>query len=206
MKKFDVSILTVAVLLTGLAVIGVSQAKDSAALDTNAVAKIGDVSISQHELYEQMKKESGASVMSDLVAIELCRQEGAAQGITVSEQEVDAKVNPIKDKLKTPEKFQQYLKEKNFTNEKELRERIKMILLRDKLLEKAYPVTDEQIKEYYEKNKEKLGKSLEEARPEIAEKLQDRNKRKNVDEWITQLKKKYNVQISDPVLIEPEQE
>ncbi|MDH6348900.1 MULTISPECIES: peptidylprolyl isomerase [unclassified Brevibacillus] len=206
MKKFDVSILTVAVLLTGLAVIGVSQAKDSAALDTNAVAKIGNVSISQHELYEQMKKESGASVMSDLVAIELCRQEGAAQGITVSEQEVDAKVNPIKDKLKTPEKFQQYLKEKNFTNEKELRERIKMILLRDKLLEKAYPVTDEQIKEYYEKNKEKLGKSLEEARPEIAEKLQDRNKRKNVDEWITQLKKKYNVQISDPVLIEPEQE
>ncbi|MEK3743116.1 peptidylprolyl isomerase [Brevibacillus sp. FSL K6-0770] len=206
MKKFDVSILTVAVLLTGLAVIGVSQAKDSAALDTNAVAKIGNVSISQHELYEQMKKESGASVMSDLVAIELCRQEGAAQGITVSEQEVDAKVNPIKDKLKTPEKFQQYLKEKNFTNEKELRERIKMILLRDKLLEKAYPVTDEQIKEYYEKNKEKLGKPLEEARPEIAEKLQDRNKRKNVDEWITQLKKKYNVQISDPVLIEPEQE
>ncbi|GEB31427.1 peptidylprolyl isomerase [Brevibacillus parabrevis] len=206
MKKFDVSILTVAVLLTGLAVIGVSQAKDSAALDTNAVAKIGNVSISQHELYEQMKKESGASVMSDLVAIELCRQEGAAQGITVSEQEVDAKVNPIKDKLKTPEKFQQYLKEKNFTNEKELRERIKMILLRDKLLEKAYPVTDEQIKEYYEKNKEKLGKSLEEARPEIAEKLQERNKRKNVDEWITQLKKKYNVQISDPVLIEPEQE
>ncbi|HBZ83490.1 MULTISPECIES: peptidylprolyl isomerase [Brevibacillus] len=206
MKKFDVSILTVAVLLTGLAVIGVSQAKDSAALDTNAVAKIGNVSISQHELYEQMKKESGASVMSDLVAIELCRQEGAAQGITVSEQEVDAKVNPIKDKLKTPEKFQQYLKEKNFTNEKELRERIKMILLRDKLLEKAYPVTDEQIKEYYEKNKEKLGKPLEEARPEIAEKLQERNKRKNVDEWITQLKKKYNVQISDPVLIEPEQE
>ncbi|MED1723912.1 peptidyl-prolyl cis-trans isomerase [Brevibacillus parabrevis] len=206
MKKFDVSILTVAVLLTGLAVIGVSQAKDSAALDTNAVAKIGNVSISQHQLYEQMKKESGASVMSDLVAIELCRQEGAAQGITVSEQEVDAKVNPIKDKLKTPEKFQQYLKEKNFTNEKELRERIKMILLRDKLLEKAYPVTDEQIKEYYEKNKEKLGKSLEEARPEITEKLQERNKRKNVDEWITQLKKKYNVQISDPVLIEPEQE
>lgn len=206
MKKFDVSILTVAVLLTGLAVIGVSQAKDSAALDTNAVAKIGNVSISQHELYEQMKKESGASVMSDLVAIELCRQEGAAQGITVSEQEVDAKVNPIKDKLKTPEKFQQYLKEKNFPNEKELRERIKMILLRDKLLEKAYPVTDEQIKEYYEKNKEKLGKSLEEARPEITEKLQERNKRKNVDEWITQLKKKYNVQISDPVLIEPEQE
>lgn len=206
MKKFDVSILTVAVLLTGLAVIGVSQAKDSAALDTNAVAKIGNVSISQHQLYEQMKKESGASVMSDLVAIELCRQEGAAQGITVSEQEVDAKVNPIKDKLKTPEKFQQYLKEKNFTNEKELRERIKMILLRDKLLEKAYPVTDEQIKEYYEKNKEKLGKSLAEARPEITEKLQERNKRKNVDEWITQLKKKYNVQISDPVLIEPEQE
>ena len=144
--------------------------------------------------------------MSDLVAIELCRQEGVAQGITVSEQEVDAKVNPIKDKLKTPEKFQQYLKEKNFTNEKELRERIKMILLRDKLLEKAYPVTDEQIKEYYEKNKEKLGKSLEEARPEISEKLQERNKRKNVDDWNTQLQTKYNVQMSDPALIEPEHE
>ncbi|MED4571765.1 SurA N-terminal domain-containing protein [Brevibacillus agri] len=205
MKKFDISILTVAVLLTGLAVIGVSQAKDSAAAHTSAVATVGNTAISQTALYEQMKKEAGAKVVTDLIAIELCKQEAAAQGIKVTEQEIDAKINPIKDKLKTPEKFQEYLQERKM-NEKELRERFGMLLLRDKVFEKAFPVTEEQIKEYYEKNKEKLGKTYEEARPEIAEKLLERNRRKHSDEWLEQMKKKYNVQIMDPVLVEQAKE
>ncbi|EJL41208.1 SurA N-terminal domain-containing protein [Brevibacillus agri] len=205
MKKFDISILTVAVLLTGLAVIGVSQAKDPAAAHTSAVATVGNTAISQTALYEQMKKEAGAKVVTDLIAIELCKQEAAAQGIKVTEQEIDAKINPIKDKLKTPEKFQEYLQERKM-NEKELRERFGMLLLRDKVFEKAFPVTEEQIKEYYEKNKEKLGKTYEEARPEIAEKLLERNRRKHSDEWLEQMKKKYNVQIMDPVLVEQAKE
>lgn len=143
--------------------------------------------------------------MTDLIAIELCKQEAAAQGIKVTEQEIDAKINPIKDKLKTPEKFQEYLQERKM-NEKELRERFGMLLLRDKVFEKAFPVTEEQIKEYYEKNKEKLGKTYEEARPEIAEKLLERNRRKHSDEWLEQMKKKYNVQIMDPVLVEQAKE
>lgn len=203
MKKFDISILTAAVLLTGLAVIGVSQAKDSAAAHAGTVATVGNSTISQTALYEQMKKETGTKVLTDLIAIELCKQEAAAQGIKVTEQEIDAKINPIKEKLKTPEKFQKYLQERNL-DEKGLRERFGMLLLRDKLFDKAYPVTEEQIKEYYEKNKDKLEQTLEEARPQIKEKLQDRNRRKHADEWLEQMKKKYNVQIMDPILVEKE--
>lgn len=204
MKKFDISILTAAVLLTGLAVIGVSQAKDSAAAHAGAVATVGNSTIQQTALYEQMKKETGSKVLTDLIAMELCKQEAAAQGIKVTEQEIDAKIKPIKEKLKTPEKFQEYLQERNL-DEKGLRERFGMLLLRDKLFDKAYPVTEEQIKEYYEKNKDKLEQTLEEARPQIKEKLQDRNRRKHADEWLEQMKKKYNVQIMDPILVEKEE-
>ncbi|MED1802429.1 SurA N-terminal domain-containing protein [Brevibacillus porteri] len=195
MKKFNVSILAVSALVLGLAVAGCTPGKDSATSSTEALAKVGTVSISKDQVYEAMKKEAGKRVMSDLIIKEIYKLEAVAQGVTVSDQELDAKINPIKEKM-GPEKFQEYLTEEEIT-EDELRERSRLILLRDKMFEKAYPITEEQIKEYYEKNKEKLDGTLEEVRPKVTEKVKDKNKRSNMSTWIKELKKKHNVQILD---------
>ncbi|QRG69662.1 SurA N-terminal domain-containing protein [Brevibacillus choshinensis] len=204
MKKFDVSVLTVSVLILGLAVIGVSQAKETTS--EAVAAKIGNTTITQTQVYDELKKKSGASAMTQLVAAELFRQEAKAQGVTVSDQELDKLINPIKEKLGTPEKFQEYLDEKK-TTEQEFREKTRLIMMRDKLLEKAFPVTDEQIKAYYEKNKDKYAKqTLEQARPEIAEKVKDKNRRANIDKWLEDLHKKYHVEIMDPTLQEKEKD
>ncbi|MDF2681739.1 MAG: hypothetical protein K0R47_2929 [Brevibacillus sp.] len=202
MKKFDVSVLTVSVLILGLAVIGVSQAKETT---TDAVAaKIGNTTITQTQLYDALKQKSGPSVMTQLVAAELFRLEAKSQGVSVTDQELDKLINPVKEKLGTPEKFQEYLDEKNST-EQEFREKTRLILMRDKLLEKAFPVTEEQIKAYYEKNKDKYDKqTLEQARPEIVDKVKDKNRRSNIDKWLADLNKKYQVQIMDPALVEKE--
>lgn len=200
MKKFDLSVLTVSVLILGLAVIGVSQAKEQST--DAAVAKVGNITITQSQLYDALKKKEGAAETTQLVTAELFKLEAAAQGITVSDEELDKLINPIKEKLKTPEKFQEYLDAKKM-DEKELREKSRLILLRDKMLEKAFPVTEDQIKAYYEKYKEKYEKqTLEQARPEIVEKVKDKNRRSNIEKWLEDLRKKYNVQILDPALID----
>ncbi|MED4751343.1 SurA N-terminal domain-containing protein [Brevibacillus choshinensis] len=202
MKKFDVSVLTVSVLILGLAVIGVSQAKGTTT-DTVA-AKIGNTTITQTQVYDALKVKSGPSVMTQLVAAELYRLEAQAQGISVTDQDLDKLINPIKEKLGTPEKFQEYLDEKH-TTEQEFREKTRLILMRDKLLEKAFPPTEEQIKAYYEKNKDKYEKqTLEQARPDIVDKVKDKNRRANIDKWLEDLHKKYQVQIMDPALVEKE--
>lgn len=200
MKKFDLSVLTVSVLILGLAVIGVSQAKEQST--DAAVAKVGNITITQSQLYDALKKKEGAAETTQLVTAELFKLEAAAQGVTVSDEELDKLINPIKEKLKTPEKFQEYLDAKKM-DEKELREKSRLILLRDKMLEKAFPVTEDQIKAYYEKYKEKYEKqTLEQARPEIVEKVKDKNRRSNIEKWLEDLRKKYNVQILDPALID----
>lgn len=200
MKKFDLSVLTVSVLILGLAVIGVSQAKEQST--DAAVAKVGNITITQSQLYDALKKKEGAAETTQLVTAELFKLEAAAQGVTVSDEELDKLINPIKEKLKTPEKFQEYLDAKKM-DEKELREKSRLILLRDKMLEKAFPVTEDQIKAYYEKYKEKYEKqTLEQARPEIVEKVKDKNRRSNIEKWLEDLRKKYNVQILDPALVD----
>ncbi|MFS0917249.1 SurA N-terminal domain-containing protein [Brevibacillus sp. 179-C 1.1 NHS] len=195
MKKFNVSILAVSGLLLSLAVVGCTPGNESAASSSETLAKVGNVSISKDQAYEAMKKESGKRVMSDLITKEVYKQEAIAQGVTVTDQELDAKINPIKEKM-GPEKFQEYLAEEEIT-EDELRERSRLIMIRDKMFEKAYPITEEQIKEYYEKNKEKLGGTLEEVRPKVTEKVKDKNKRSNMSKWIKELKQKHNVEILD---------
>lgn len=195
MKKFNVSILAASALVLGLAVVGCTSGKESASSSTETLAKVGNVSISKDQVYDAMKKEAGKRVMSDLITKEVYKQEAIAQGITVSDQELDAKINPIKEKM-GPEKFQEYLTEEEIT-EDELRERSRLIMLRDKMFEKAYPTTEEQIKEYYEKNKEKLDGTLEQVRAKVTEKVKDKNKRSNMSTWIKELKKKHNVQILD---------
>lgn len=198
MKKFDLSVLTVSVLILGLAVIGVSQAKEQST--DAAVAKVGNITITQSQLYDALKKKEGAAETTQLVTAELFKLEAAAQGVTVSDEELDKLINPIKEKLKTPEKFQEYLDAKKM-DEKELREKSRLILLRDKMLDKAFPVTEDQIKAYYEKYKEKYEKqTLEQARPDIVEKVKDKNRRSNIENWLEDLRKKYNVQILDPAL------
>jgi len=211
MKKFDVSILTVSiltvsVLILGLAVIGVSQAKESTPTDA-VVAKIGDTSITQSQMYEALKLKSGPSVMTQLVAAELFRLEAKAQGVTVSDAELDKLINPVKEKLGSPEKFQEYLDNKH-TTEAEFREKTALILMRDQMLDKAFPVTEEQIKAYYEKNKDDKYKNqkLEQARADIVDSLKDKNRRANIDKWLEDLHKKFNVQIADPALVEKEKD
>ncbi|WP_301170600.1 peptidylprolyl isomerase [Brevibacillus nitrificans] len=205
MKKFDVSILTVSVLILGLAVIGVSQAKGTGTASSDpVVAKIGDTTITQNQVYDSIKLKSGPNAMTQLVAAELYRLEGKAQGVTVTDEELDKVINPIKEKLGTADKFQEYLDGKGAT-EAEFREKTGLIMLRDKLLEKAFPVTEDQIKAYYEKNKDKYEKqTLEQARPDITEKVKDKNRRANIDKWLEDLHKKYNVEILDPALVEKE--
>jgi len=199
MKKFDVSILTVSVLILGLVVIGVSQAKESGDSTGAVVATIGSTNITQNQVYEEMKSNVGKEAMANVITTELIKLEGKAQGVTVTDEDLDKVINPIKEKLKTPEKFQEYLDEKGM-DEKALRERTRLLLQRDRLIEKAFPTTDKDITEYYEKNKEKLGGTLEQVRPQVEEKVKERNRRKNSKEWLDSMSKKYQVKVLDPAL------
>jgi len=196
MKKFDASAIAISILVLGLVVLGVFQRGQA---HDPAVAKIGNVAITQAQFSQALEEKYGRRVMSQLVAEELVRLEAQQQGVKASEEEVEKAVAALKGQG-TPEQFQEFLKEQKLTEEK-LREQIAMQLTRDQLLDKAYPVTDDQIEAYYEKNKKKLGKptpTLEQAAPEIREKLVNKNRENYYKFWLGELEQKYAVEYANP--------
>ncbi|NGQ96510.1 hypothetical protein G3578_15200 [Brevibacillus sp. SYP-B805] len=202
MKKFDATAVAISILLLALVILGVSREQHH----DPVVAKVGSISITQTQLYDAMKDKYGQKVLNQLVADELVKLEVKQQGIAVSEAEIDKKVSELKKELGTEEKFRKFLKDRQL-DEQGLRDKLSLLLARDKLLDQAYPVTEKQIQEYYEKHKEKLGKptpTLEQATPKIKEKLTDRNRQDHYSDWIEELKKKYGVTYEDPAFAKNE--
>ncbi|HZG17684.1 MAG TPA: SurA N-terminal domain-containing protein [Candidatus Bathyarchaeia archaeon] len=196
MKKFDASAIAISILVLGLVVLGVTQ--QGQAHDPE-VAKIGNTAITQAQFTQALENQYGKRVMSQLVAEELIRLEAQQQGVKASEEEVEKAVAALKSQG-TPEQFEKFLEEQKLTEEK-LREQIDLQLTRDQLLDKTYPVTDDQVKAYYDKNKTKLGEptpTLEQATPEIREKLAKKNREKFYKFWLGELEQKYAVEYANP--------
>lgn len=201
-KKFDVSILSASILLVGLAILGVYQSgqKD---LDP-ALAKAGDMQITQYQLYDEMKSLYGKQMMNELVAQSLIKQEAKLQNIAVSKEELDKEVNAMKQQIGTDQAFHDYLSSMGM-NEQKLREKMEVLLTRDKLLDKAFPVTEEQIQEYYNANKDQMGSpvpALDKVREQIKSVLADQNRSENYSKWMETIEKNHKVEWYDPTLRE----
>lgn len=200
MKKFDVSILSVSILLTGLAVLGVYQAGEQ---DRDpALVKAGNTSITQYQLYDEMKNLYGKQMLNEMVAESLITQEAKQQNISVTPEEVDKQVESMKQQVGSEEAFHDYLRNMGM-DEKRLRKKLTVLMTRDKLLDKAFPVTDEDIKKYYEANKEQMGSpvpSLDKVQDQIKEVLADTKRGENYGKWMEDLQKKHQVEWLDPTL------
>lgn len=198
MKKFDVSILSAAILLTGLAVLGVYQAGEK---DKDpALVKAGDTSITQYQLYDEMKSMYGKQMIQELVAQALIKQEAKLQNITVAPEEMDKEIDSIKQQIGSEQAFQDYLKNMGM-NEQKLREKLSVLMTRDKLLDKAFPVTEEQIKQYYEENKASMGSpapELDKVKEQIKAALVDRNRGENYNQWLNSIQANHKVEWLDP--------
>jgi len=197
-KKFDVSILSVAILLTGLAVLGFYQAGEKE--KDPALVKAGDTSITQYQLYDEMKSVYGKQMIQELVAQSLIKQEAKLQKITVTQEEMDKEIDSIKKQIGSEEAFQDYVKSMGM-NEQKLREKLSVLLTRDKLLDKAFPVTDEQVKKYYEDNKANMGSpapEFDKVKDQIKSALVDQNRGENYNKWLNSIQDNHKVEWLDP--------
>ncbi|QRG67102.1 SurA N-terminal domain-containing protein [Brevibacillus choshinensis] len=205
MKKFDVSILSASILLVGLVVLGVYQAgqKD---LDPTLV-KAGDTSITQYQLYDEMKNLYGKQMVNELVAQSLIKQEAKLQNISVTKEDLDKEVNAMKQQIGSDQAFHDYLSSMGM-NEQKLREKMEVLLTRDKLLDKAFPVTEEQIQKYYEANKAQMGSpapALDKVHDQIESVLADQNRSEHYGQWMETIEKNHKVEWYDPTFAEEAQ-
>lgn len=96
------------------------------------------------------------TVLNQMVESKLFEQEAKKRGITVSEEELNASIEQVRNRYNlTEDQMEEVLKKQNLTPES-FREQWRMQTLGNKLLESQLRnkivVTDDEIKEYYEQN------------------------------------------------------
>lgn len=101
------------------------------------------------------------AAFGDLLLVVWVRGEAEERGITVSEEDIDAELDQIKEQQfnGNERRFQRFLEESGFTEES-ARERLELQLLSNSIQEDVIPaepeVDDAQIEEYYEANPEQF--------------------------------------------------
>ncbi|MEC1525279.1 peptidylprolyl isomerase [Neobacillus niacini] len=121
-----------------------------------AVAKINGESISKDELYDVMVEQYGAAAVEQLITDKIVTAEAKKEKITITDKELNSEVEKLKESYGGDEVFDQMLTSNN-TSLTALKEDLKSYLTLRKLLVPRIEITDEELKTYFDENKDSLG-------------------------------------------------
>jgi foldase protein PrsA len=117
------------------------------------VAVVNGVKITTAEFNERLMEVAGRDVLRDMIDRELLRQAAVEAGIEVTEEELDAEIEKAKQEIGGEELFQQWLAGRELTEER-WREHVRFALLTRKLALKDVKYTEEDLRKFFEENKQ----------------------------------------------------
>ncbi|QDP39719.1 peptidylprolyl isomerase [Radiobacillus deserti] len=135
MKKF-----AIAVMATGVLTLAACSQQDNS--EAVVESKAGDVT--KEEFYNALQKESGETVLQELVM-----QKVLEDKYDVSDSEVDDQLKKLKDQY--GDQFEAVLQQNGFEDEDAFKEVLRLNLLQEKAITEGIEVTEEEINEKYER-------------------------------------------------------
>jgi len=122
----------------------------------NIVAKVNGVKITQSELNELLLQQGGKDALDTLIQQSIIKQEAKKQKIQVSEADIDKELTILKETFGSEDAFTQALETNGITLDA-LKENILLNLEVKRIMEANSPITEGEIQQYFETNKESLG-------------------------------------------------
>ncbi|WP_254871034.1 peptidylprolyl isomerase [Bacillus sp. Marseille-Q1617] len=122
------------------------------------VAKVGSQSISKDDLYSVLVDQYGEAALETLIAEKIVELESEENDITIKDSKVDEELQTIKDSYGDEEAFVEALTSSGASLES-VKNNIETFLLTEKLLQDRISITDEQVKEYFETNKDSFAQT-----------------------------------------------
>lgn len=150
--------------------------------------------ISRLEIIQEAEKQTGKQALNTQVRNLLIEQEARKQNVTVSEKEIDDEIKKVEGTLaQQGQKLDQVLQLQGMTKE-DLRKLIKLDKLVGKMVGKEVKVTDKEVADYIEQNKEMLpqDQSEEQTKKSVAERLKQEKLNEKVKTWLENLQKNAN--------------
>lgn len=159
------------------------------------VASVNGKPISRISLIKELENQGGKQVLDSLITKQVILGEAAKKKISISDKELSDKIDEIKDNLKKQgTDLESALKYQN-QSMKDFKDSIKTRLIVEKLLADKATVTDEEVKEYYDKNKKSFdkAKTFEELKDSIKEQIYQGKLSQEYQKWITDIKSKAKI-------------
>ena len=141
------------------------------------VAKVDGEKILQAELDNALHEQYGTEVLETLIANKIVELEAKKQGVTVSEDSIQSEYEEIIESYGGEEALQEAL-EANGLTEESVRENIRMYQLTKNVIATGIDITDEEVAQYFDNNKESYGQQEEVVASQIL--LEDETTAKDV--------------------------
>lgn len=123
--------------------------------NSEAVATVNGEKITKEQLYEKMLENSGEQVLDSMITEKLIDQEMAKEHVKVTEEDIEKELEKIKSSFSSEDEFNSLLAQYGMTVDV-LKAQLENELKVKKLLEKQVTIQDEEMKKYYEENKEQF--------------------------------------------------
>ncbi|TPG69607.1 hypothetical protein EEL32_20900 [Brevibacillus laterosporus] len=208
MKKFDATMLTIAILVVGLVILGATGKQET---KEPAVAIVNGEAVTKDRVINGITPKAQQKVMENAIKEIVIRQEAKKLGVQADLKTIDAEVEQIKKSWGTKEEFEDFLKRKKITEE-DMRRDLEMSELSEQAFAKSIPLKDEEIKKYFDQHKTEFGTNAvyENVKDKVKEKAMLQHKKEYFDQWIHTLVKnadiKYISKIEQPTFEEQEAE
>lgn len=124
----------------------------------DAVAKFNGEAISKDELYSEMVEQYGVATVDKMIGDKIVAAEAKKQKVIVKDSELNKEVEKLKASYGGEEAFNQAL-ESNNTTLALLKQDLKNYLTIKQLLEPQIKITDEELKTYFDENKDSFAQS-----------------------------------------------
>jgi foldase protein PrsA len=119
----------------------------------SAVASINNETITKDELYETLVKQYGSDTVDQMINDKIVEAEAKKKDITISTSTVNSEIDKLKEQYGGEDAFNQALVDSS-TTLTALKSDIKNYLLIKKLLEPEIKITEDEMKTYFEENKD----------------------------------------------------
>lgn len=152
--------------------------------------------VSRLELNSRLMNRYGKTALDEIVTEQLLYEQAAKNGITVSDKEIQDEVTANETQFGGKEQLMEMAKQAGINDTKQLNEFFKLKLTIKKLQDKLFKaeVTEEEIKKYYDENKQYLGnKKLDEIKKDITDQLMQQKVQQQFTEWFGNIRKEAKV-------------
>ncbi len=163
--------------------------------DQFIVATVNGQIITRAEFNKQMESQVGKQVLQTIITKALIEQEAKKRNITVSQSEIDDQVKTITDTLtKQGQSFDQALAAQGMTKT-DFIEQLKIQKLIEKMLAGQTQVSDKEVADYIDKNKDSLPQGQDDAtmKASVKQQLQQQKLSLQFQQFLADLQKKAQI-------------